>query len=98
MANLSVEQKSRRGYLQKHANKRARERIGLELNRHDMRAIINDIRDGKYGRGCIKDKPKWYKVTYECRKFWVLYRADINKIVTILDKVPRIILEKSKKH
>lgn len=78
---------------QLHFNGRASERLGLKLNRHDARSILDTIKANPGQPYPTFNDPHrlWYFVDYEGNWIWVLYDKKLKRLVTCLsgDDVPR---------
>lgn len=83
--------------LQVHANKRAKERLGRDWNRHYSRIVIDLIKGNYVGEAWfVGQKRYWYYIS--CMGMWVLYDKKFNRIVTVLRywEIPKPVLMKIK--
>jgi hypothetical protein len=75
---------------QLHADKRAKERLGIHFNHSTAKRIIYQIKNGIISAGFKAGKKRiWYFTIIEDKKCWVLYDKKTARIVTFLDEVPR---------
>jgi hypothetical protein len=73
-----------------HANKRAKQRLGIDFNRHKAKEVIDGIHSNKFIFGAWAGKNRaWYKGTIDNVLAWVLWDKGTNRIVTMLDHEPR---------
>lgn len=94
-----------RSYQQLHADKRARERLGVHFNRHIAHELIVQIKAGKLKPAAIGPGPgEWYKVDLEGREAWIFYNRPTDRIVTVMAyepwqvRIPRLRREEAERY
>ncbi len=78
-----------RSYQQRHANRRARERLDIKFNRHIAHELILQIKARALRP--VQEGPgpgAWFKTELEGKVAWFFYSRETDRIVTILDYEP----------
>lgn len=78
-----------RASMQKHFNTRAAERLGLRVNRHDVREYIDYLMAYK-SQGIFAGWSRyWYYIRFQGVWSWVLLDREAKRLVTIITEPPR---------
>jgi hypothetical protein len=73
-----------------HANRRAKQRLGIDFNRHKAREVINGIHSNRFIFEAKAGKARsWYKGLIDGVMAWVLWDKETDRIVTVLDYEPK---------
>ncbi len=74
---------------QLHANRRARERLGVRFNRHQAHEIILQIEARKISMlGPAGPWRGWYKTEIQGREAWLVFDSSTRRVVTVLHYCP----------
>lgn len=73
---------------QLHANRRAKERLGIHFNRHKAHEIILQIKTNKLRSKYTDNFGSWYPCLIDGLEAWVFYNRTTDRIVTVLHEMP----------